>query len=664
MKKQLLFLFTFCVSQFVYGQYLVPTLDKTTNKYGYKEKDKIEWSLEPIYKNAHSFWGNLAIVNDGEYEFVIDNHGKKVSPNFKSITWSYSSKDEMLPYICQDLNGNYNIYDTQFNPICKTSYQFMSYMPGYSVISFKSEGMYGVMDLEGKTLVPPIYKNLELENNYYICGYKRCDKDGIKKEMFDEVLITAKDINDKYGIITLDNEIIVPFKYTGTYKVSYKGAKGAYKKTIKPYLLSSKRKELDLRIKEAKMRISAKNIELAKIYPTDLPTVEKTIVKKIKKGYAFFKANKQVSKTYQSIDYYDKCSIVSLNGKYGITDPLGTEITSCEYDNISIWNTGLGDDVLLAKKEDKYNLIKADGTKLAAKDCDMIFLPSNETGVAIKDGQYWLIDKSGNIVSEHGYENIDNYSTDQKIYAELLGYKTELSTYGKEATPIIKQIFDEAYNKSIDYAQEKYDKYMLCISLDPKNKEGYRALSLNNIGAMFEDLGNVDKAMEYYEQARNLGNETARKNIKRIKLDRTLNTLEQIGNALSQVAQTIDTSGTYTTVQQGDGNYQTTNNSNYETTTEKKSNKRSYEFWKQQYDRWERNAKSCYDSLTNNGYKTKKDGQDSGGSAAGSWGVVTFSGMKMNLRQAQREMRDIRTKARKDGYNIPQSNYETINVSY
>lgn len=205
---------------------------------------------------------------------------------------------------------------------------------------------------------------------------------------------------------------------------------------------------------------------------------------------------------------------------------------------------------------------------------------------------------------------------------------------------------------------------MLCTSLDPNNKEGYRALSLNNIGAMFEDLGDVDKAMEYYEQARNLGDETARKNIKRIKFDRTINALQQVGNALQQVAQTIDTSGSYTTLLQSSGNYDTSFNDNYDVSTGGNSNKLSYEFWKQQYDRWERNAKSCYEALTNTGYKTKKNGQDTGGSAAGSWGTASFSGMKMNLRKAQKEMRETRAKARKDGHNIPQSNYETINVSY
>lgn len=663
--KQLtiLFLLSFYFSQLTYGQFLVPTLDKKTNKYGYKEKGQIEWSLMPTYMEA-SFFGddNLAVVKDGNLRFAIDLNGKKVSPCFKIIfpTANYN----FVPYICQDIDGNYNIYNSQFKPICETSFNEMSYM-GDCVISFKSDNLYGLIDLGGNVLIPPIYRELSFEDYYYACGWKRCKKDGIDHKMFSEAFVKAQNKEGKWGIVTLNNEIMVPFKYNNSYKM-YKGTKGAYNKVIKPYLLSTKKKELDQRIEEAKMRMSTKNKELATIYPKDLPAVEKTIVKKTNRGYAFFKENKQIGEIYHNIDAYDRCCIVSKNGKYGVTDPLGTEIVKCEYDNISIWNIGNGNDVLLAEADGKYGLLDADGTELSAKDCEMIFLPSNNnTGVAIKNGLYWLIDSKGNIVSRHGYDNINNYSYDNKIYAELLGYKTELSADGKETLPIAKQIFNKAYDMSLsDNAQEKFNTYMLCISLDSDNKEGYRALSLNNIGAMLEDLGDTDKAMEYYEQSRNLGNDTARKNIKRIKLDRTLNTISQVGNALSQMAQTLDTSGSYNLLQQSSGNYGTYFSDNYDVSIGGNSNKRSYEFWKQQYDRWERNAKSCYDALTNTGYKTKKNGKDAGGSAAGSWGASSFSGMKSNLRNAQREMRDIRARARKDGHNIPQSNYETINVSY
>lgn len=97
------------------------------------------------------------------------------------------------------------------------------------------------------------------------------------------------------------------------------------------------------------------------------------------------------------------------------------------------------------------------------------------------------------------------------------------------------------------------------------------------------------------------------------------------------------------------------------------SQKHSYEFYKNMYEKWERNARNAYEALTKlteKSYSYKEDKKDKSGSANGSWGIVSYTGMKKNLRTAQKEMRDIRTKARRDGYNIPQSNYETVTVSY
>lgn len=245
-----------------------------------------------------------------------------------------------------------------------------------------------------------------------------------------------------------------------------------------------------------------------------------------------------------------------------------------------------------------------------------------------------------------------------------MGRSTEISRQGKEVSPIAEQIFNEAYNMQTgSNAQAKYDRYMLCISCDPDNKLGYRSLSLNNIGAMFEDLGDTNKAIEFYEQAKSLGNDTARKNIKRIRLNNTLNTLQKIGETLTQVGQTIDTSGSYGNIQPN-GTYDYSSGGSGLSSSSQNGSKQSYEYWKQMYDRWERNAKGCYESLTLNGYKKKTNGKDSGGGAAGTWNSSAYTGMKMNLRKAQKEMRETRALARKDGHNIPQSNYETINVSY
>ena len=650
MKKLLFLLLACCAAPAAHGQYLKCVYDPTTARYGYKETDRKEWSLPPEYRSASEFGeDNLATVGDGERKFVIDMHGNKVSPDFKSI--APRTVLDMQPYICQDMEGNFNLYDTQFNPICDTSFEHLFYLTTSGLVAFKSGGLYGLMDAEGNVLAPPSYVRLSVKNYYPICQYKGCDLDGISMEMFEDALVEAQNEKGKYGFVTPGGEVVVPFSYGSSYDVQYKGLRKAFNKTVRPYLLSSKRQELVAHINEATRRSIARNEELAAIYPTDLPAVEPVTVRPTADGFAFFKAGEQVSKTYESIDTFRTCSVVRENGKYGVADPLGAERVACQYDDISLWNAEGGKEILLAETNDHYGLMAADGAALPAWWCEMIYPFANNVGVAVKDGQYWLLDARGNFVSRHGYADIDNFADDGKIYAEYFGYRTELTADGGEVTPIVKQVFDEAYNLDLTTeAQAKYDKYILCIALDGDNRAGYHKLALNNIGIMFEQLGDVDKALAFYEMARDLGNEQARKNIQRIRVDRTVNALQQAGDALAQIAQSIDLSGTTSTGgQQGGGSDQTTVTTADEgaaASAAGSGTKRSYDFYKQQYDRWERIAQSCCESAS----KSKM-------------GTASLAGMQMNLRQAKKKMREVRAKARKDGYDIPQSMYETATIS-
>ena len=56
-----------CSFNMLYSQELVPVLDRGINKYGYKEKDKNDWSLQPIYEKANAFKDKVAAVHNGEY---------------------------------------------------------------------------------------------------------------------------------------------------------------------------------------------------------------------------------------------------------------------------------------------------------------------------------------------------------------------------------------------------------------------------------------------------------------------------------------------------------------------------------------------------------------------------------------------------------------------
>ncbi len=656
-------MFSLCPMSMLHSQELVPVLDRGIYKFGYKEKDKIDWNLQPVYEKANNFKDNVAAVNNGDVFYFIDLHGKKVSPDFNEV--QRITNHSYMPIIAQGTDGLFNLYDYRFQPILQDSYEYMEFVfvCRNNVVRFKKNGLYGIMDLSGNVLIPAAYKSLERADFYYGIGYKRCDKDRISQMMLNDALFMAEDTSGKFGSVSIKNEVIVPFKYKNEYNLKYKGAKSCYSKIIKPFVLSAKKQAIEEQLNEVYAKVSKQNEEMAKVYPTTLPKITKTIIKKTKQGYVFMKGKKQIGKTYQKIDEYSNFCIVKRNKKKGISDKLGSELVECKYDDINIWNEKEG--ILMAESKGKYSLFATNGKELSKQAWDLLFFPTNEVAVGIRNRQYWLLDAKGNVISSCGYDNIDNYSSDNKVKAYKYGYSTELGTDGKEISPIAKQIFDEAYGmQTSGNEQKKFDKYMLCIAADSDNRQGYKSTALNNIGALFEDLGDVDKALDYYGQAKNLGNDMARKNIKRIKLNRTMNVLQQVGETLTQVAQTIDTSGTYNSNMPASGSYDSSGMSSSTLSSSGSGGKHSYDYWKQMYDRWERNAKGCYESLTLLGYKIKKNGKDTGGSAAGTWNSASYTGMKSNLRKAQKEMRETRALARKEGHNIPQSNYETINVSY
>lgn len=82
------------------------------------------------------------------------------------------------------------------------------------------------------------------------------------------------------------------------------------------------------------------------------------------------------------------------------------------------------------------------------------------------------------------------------------------------------------------------------------------------------------------------------------------------------------------------------------------------------YQQWEQRAQANYNSLTNLGYQMRNNnGQQSGGTGR-SMSNSNYTRMKKALREAQREMRNIRMKAAKAGINIAQSRWETATVDY
>ena len=86
--------------------------------------------------------------------------------------------------------------------------------------------------------------------------------------------------------------------------------------------------------------------------------------------------------------------------------------------------------------------------------------------------------------------------------------------------------------------------------------------------------------------------------------------------------------------------------------------------YQSEYDRWEQRAKSNYETLTNLGYSASNKRNDKSGSTGQSMNTGNYVMQKKALRDAQREMRNIRQKAARAGVHITQSKWETATVNY
>lgn len=83
-----------------------------------------------------------------------------------------------------------------------------------------------------------------------------------------------------------------------------------------------------------------------------------------------------------------------------------------------------------------------------------------------------------------------------------------------------------------------------------------------------------------------------------------------------------------------------------------------------QYDAWARRAEKNYNSLVNLGYSYKDSFGNKSGGTNQSLSNSNYVRQKKYLRDAQREMRNIRQKANRNGVKIVQSKWETATVSY
>ncbi len=304
--------------------------------------------------------------------------------------------------------------------------------------------------------------------------------------------------------------------------------------------------------------------------------------------------------------------------------------------------------------------------------------------VQIKGDKYGsLIDKTGKVVFQ-GSENC-NLELFTKSSEGVLKAKDEVNfIYGYVRNPLVtdyvynqkgaddgtiwkwyRMAQNEYDNENYESAKELYYQIMMCAP------EEYAAVA--NYGSCLYSMGYYEEAIEAYSMALDINpnyayaqewlvnaqgivdaQRAAEQEAAEMQAsERTATFWDALGSFCSILGQTM---GAYS----GSYSYNNSFSSSYSSGSSN-VNTGNYQA---EYNRWEQRAKSNYETLTNLGYSVTNSRNDRSGSTGQSMNTGNYVMQKKALRDAQREMRNIRQRASRAGVHIAQSKWETATVSY
>lgn len=251
------------------------------------------------------------------------------------------------------------------------------------------------------------------------------------------------------------------------------------------------------------------------------------------------------------------------------------------------------------------------------------------------------------------YDYIDDFDRAGRANIFYKGYRGTIDINGNKIEDICGRLFRSGLSDDYTPAQKMaIYKEVVALAKDV-NEDRYLGGSYMNIARLYEDAGDMGRAIEYYELAEGVNARDAGENAGRLRSKRNLERISMIVGAIDNFVSAL--AGGTSDYMSGEFGAPA---STYGYSTAVGSSLEG------QYRNWERRAKSIYESLTNTGYKTTENNKAKGGSTGKGMSGGNFIAQKRLLRDAQSQMKDIRRKAAKQNINITQSQYETVNVNY
>lgn len=359
----------------------------------FSKKDKYNINFEEINQRQYflEFDEKYGVINKDGEEIIDTNFDMIQIPNpSKDIFVCMSNYNaETGSYETKIYNKNREELFTNYEKVEAISRQESLDNIPYekSVLKYKENGKYGLINLSGKKITKPIY-------------------DDIQALEYKEGMLTVKQ-NDKFGIININGDEIIKVKYDGIQADQYSLNENHNKKA--GFIVSIKTNDgykFGYINYKGKTLLETEYNEIARInYINDDESVYLVAFKNGQAGL-FKNKSKVLENEYEDIqfDNINNLLILQRNGKQGVSDLDGKKIIQLEYDNIIITGNSIN-----AQKGDEVTVFNSEGEKLKNSNFISVLETDNKNYFITidKNENYGVIDKDDNVIIDNKYTFID-----------------------------------------------------------------------------------------------------------------------------------------------------------------------------------------------------------------------------------------------------------------
>lgn len=359
----------------------------------FSKKDKYNINFEEINQRQYflDFDEKYGVINKDGEEIIDTNFDMIQIPNpSKDIFVCMSNYNaETGSYETKIYNKNREELFTNYEKVEAISRQESLDNIPYekSVLKYKEDGKYGLINLSGKKITNPIY-------------------DDIQALEYKEGMLTVKQ-NDKFGIININGDEIIKVKYDGIQADQYSLNENHNKKA--GFIVSIKTNDgykFGYINYKGKTLLETEYNEIARInYINDDESVYLVAFKNGQAGL-FKNKSKVLENEYEDIqfDNINNLLILQRNGKQGVSDLDGKKIIQLEYDNIIITGNSIN-----AQKGDEVTVFNSEGEKLKNSNFISVLETDNKNYFITidKNENYGVIDKDDNVIIDNKYTFID-----------------------------------------------------------------------------------------------------------------------------------------------------------------------------------------------------------------------------------------------------------------